>query len=580
MASTTISPTGSTGSVRPSSEPLSLSAYVVCMFRPAEFGGPVAVAFVDIRRHAHRTENGDADAVVTQILRQTFGERYDGGLGNAVRTEAAIADEPGEACREQDMPALLLLDHPGYERFDTVNRAPQIDVDGPLPVGMGHRLRRPEHRDAGIVEDDMNRAETRPCVIGESFHRRLVGHVGYDADRLRTVGFERRHGFAEPFLFDVRKHELDTLAGQGARRGEPDAARAAGDDGSAALEFPHCVPPTQILRSLFPAPRRTVYALEARSAGAAGRVPGGVSSRGDDLLFDPFGIFGDCRIAQRRNILRREHPVGPVPLSQQLSRHRDLVDLGRAVGEPHVKALDHLFREGHIGRDAERAMQVQGAGGDIVEYLRHQCLDGRDILPDREVILVFVDLPGGAQHEQTELFDLHPGIRDLLLHHLLVGEQRPLRFAAQSPVRTSIRTTSAPGRSCASRDESGRRPGASARRQTLRRAGPSRWSLGTLHIIVAHIGVSRFAMKTDRHVANDLDPRGLGRDDEGRQALIFRRSGSVTAITMKKLATWAWDENHFSPLITHSSPTNSARVVNTLGSAPPCGSVIEKQETI
>ena len=33
--------------------------------------------------------------------------------------------------------------------------------------------------------------------------------------------------------------------------------------------------------------------------------------------------------------------------------------------------------------------------------------------------------------------------------------------------------------------------------------------------------------------------------------------------------------NHFSPLMTHSSPSRSALVLNRFGSDPPCGSVIE-----
>ncbi len=57
-------------------------------------------------------------------------------------------------------------------------------------------------------------------------------------------------------------------------------------------------------------------------------------------------------------------------------------------------------------------------------------------------------------------------------------------------------------------------------------------------------------------------------------------SGSVTAITIRKSAQRALDENHFSPLINQLSPSSVARVVKTSGSAPPCGSVIEKQETI
>src|ERR1700691_2108875 len=49
---------------------------------------------------------------------------------------------------------------------------------------------------------------------------------------------------------------------------------------------------------------------------------------------------------------------------------------------------------------------------------------------------------------------------------------------------------------------------------------------------------------------------------------------------MRNDAHRALDENHFSPLITQLSPRSSAWVVKTLGSAPPCGSVIEKHETI
>ena len=49
---------------------------------------------------------------------------------------------------------------------------------------------------------------------------------------------------------------------------------------------------------------------------------------------------------------------------------------------------------------------------------------------------------------------------------------------------------------------------------------------------------------------------------------------------MRNEAKLACEENHFSPLITHSSPSSSARVTNAVGSEPPCGSVIEKHDTI
>ena len=88
------------------------------------------------------------------------------------------------------MSALLLLNHPGHERFDAMDRSPHVDIHDPLPVGMGIGLRWPEHRNAGIVEDDVNRTKTGPCLVREPFDRRFVGHISHDADRLRAVRFE------------------------------------------------------------------------------------------------------------------------------------------------------------------------------------------------------------------------------------------------------------------------------------------------------------------------------------------------------------------------------------------------------
>ena len=46
-------------------------------------------------------------------------------------------------------------------------------------------------------------------------------------------------------------------------------------------------------------------------------------------------------------------------------------------------------------------------------------------------------------------------------------------------------------------------------------------------------------------------------------------------ITKSRSATRPADVNHFSPLITHSSPSRTAVVLNSVGSEPPWGSVIE-----
>src|SRR5260370_10602680 len=52
-------------------------------------------------------------------------------------------------------------------------------------------------------------------------------------------------------------------------------------------------------------------------------------------------------------------------------------------------------------------------------------------------------------------------------------------------------------------------------------------------------------------------------------------SGLVTAMTIRNDDVLAFEEKYFHPLITHSSPSLTARVLNSVGSAPACGSVIE-----
>ena len=52
----------------------------------------------------------------------------------------------------------------------------------------------------------------------------------------------------------------------------------------------------------------------------------------------------------------------------------------------------------------------------------------------------------------------------------------------------------------------------------------------------------------------------------------------VFTITSRKSAIDAFDENHLWPLMTHSSPSRTAVVVSSVGSAPAPGSVIEKHE--
>ena len=97
--------------------------------------------------------------------------------------------EPGERRGEQDVAALALLDDPRQERLDAVDRAPQVDVDRPAPVVVGHLEDRAADGDAGVVEHDVDRAEGVERGVGHRLHGLQRAHV---ADHAVGLGAARR----------------------------------------------------------------------------------------------------------------------------------------------------------------------------------------------------------------------------------------------------------------------------------------------------------------------------------------------------------------------------------------------------
>ena len=157
--------------------------------------------------------------------------------------------EPGERRREQDVAALALLDDAGQERLDAVDRAPQVDVDRPAPVVVGHVEDRAADGDAGVVEHDVDLAEGIERGVGHRLHGLQRAHVADDAVGLGTVGAQLGDGAVEGALLDVGQHDLGPLRRQHLRRRQADPAGAAGDDGPLAVERVHGRRSWQGLRS-------------------------------------------------------------------------------------------------------------------------------------------------------------------------------------------------------------------------------------------------------------------------------------------------------------------------------------------
>ena len=167
-------------------------------------------------------------------------------------------------------------------------------------------------------------------------------------------------------------------------------------------------------------------------------------------------------------------------------------------------------------------MQVRRLGGDVVIDLRHGHLDRRDVLADLVVVLVLVDQPGGAQHQQAEALHRDPAVGDLFLDHLQVGQStvaggarhRPLAHQVQRMAAGADRAHGVVYASAAQShlgDDEGRTPVAQQR------------LIGQAHIGVADIpliAAPDLAAGPHAHIAQDLHPGGVGGHQENRGAAV------------------------------------------------------------
>ena len=119
----------------------------------------------------------------------------------------------------------------------------------------------------------------------------------------------------------------------------------------------------------------------------------------------------------------------------------------------------------------------------------------------------------------------------------LVLERRAAGRASTRPART---------RACPSRPAS--------RRST----SPTTWSRRRARAVEEHL--VELGRAGELHDRADLDPGLVHRHEQVREALVLRREpGSVRASTKHQSAQCASDVHTFCPVITHSSPSSSAR---------------------
>ena len=144
------------------------------------------------RGFASRTPIGQSTDTPMPIGLEILGERLRQAdhrvLRGVVDAEALTGDQAGHRGRVDDVAGLTAGDHARHERLDTVDHAPEVDAQHPLPVAVGGALEAAPGRDAGVVAEHVDAAERLAGALGERLHLAEVGDVGAHRQRLAAVG--------------------------------------------------------------------------------------------------------------------------------------------------------------------------------------------------------------------------------------------------------------------------------------------------------------------------------------------------------------------------------------------------------
>ena len=133
--------------------------------------------------------------------------------------------------------ARLLRIHVRDHRLGGEKRAVEVDGEHRLPVGKGEVLDRVDDLDAGIRDEDVDRAPRRDHGGDAGVDLLLVGHVHRDSHRRAgVIGIDTGSGSFGGFELQVRNGDLGSGLGIELGDGEADAAGGAGDNGDLVAE--------------------------------------------------------------------------------------------------------------------------------------------------------------------------------------------------------------------------------------------------------------------------------------------------------------------------------------------------------
>src|SRR5215204_3440690 len=224
--------------------------------------------------------------------------------------------------------------------------------------------------------------------------------------------------------------------------------------------------------------------------------------------------------AALRQVGGREQTLVRLITLQHLPGDRHLVHLGRPVGDAHDRRRQPHAGERHLVRHAERTVDVHRAVHDVVHHLRRRHLDAGD-LGAGLVPADLVDRPRRLQHLEPELEQLDPRLGDRVLDHLLLRQHLTLGLPAQRPLAHHVeRPLARPDGPHGVVDAAPAQP---RLRDHERLPLAAEQVLGRHpHVLVPDVRVRAlaFALSPEADVADDIDTRCVGRQQEHRRALV------------------------------------------------------------
>ncbi len=126
--------------------------------------------------HVPRRHHVDCHVAAAELLGEALREADDAGFGGGVVRLARVARGAHDGGNVDDR-AALLAHHGHVRRLAEVERALQVRVDHVVPVRLPHAEQEPIPRDAGVVDEHVERSEVLRHCVDVGLRRVEIGHV-------------------------------------------------------------------------------------------------------------------------------------------------------------------------------------------------------------------------------------------------------------------------------------------------------------------------------------------------------------------------------------------------------------------